>query len=506
MEARLSLCMIVKDEEEHLPLCLESVRGLVDEVVIVDTGSKDRTVEIAKDYGAKVFHFKWVNDFALARNESLRHAEGDYILWLDADDRIPAEDREKFLKWKESLSLEEPKAYWFTIVSPESGNDLFSRYAKQIRVFPKLPGVGFIRRIHESIIDSLLFLGIPLEETDLRVFHQGYMNPEKVRDKAKRNLKMLLTALAENPRDFVVHWHLSMTYGVLGDYERALFYAKKFLENGNFEGQKEWKVGALVNVSRCLEHLGDYEEAERYLRKAQEEDPENPLGLFFLGGLLFKKGELQEAKVILERFKEKELRPSSVPFPLKVAKGFSHLWLGSIYLQEGREDMALREYEEAFREGIEDPSFFSDFGVALRRCGDFKRAEEFFRKALSLKEDHLPALINLGHLLLFEGRNAEARPYFLKAFERDPNAVDVLLALCLLDIGEGRVEEALVYLELVLYNLSLKVEKELDSFKEIGEVFKLVEETLLKEGRNYEALLAKRSSELLWRLEELFPG
>jgi tetratricopeptide (TPR) repeat protein len=142
----------------------------------------------------------------------------------------------------------------------------------------------------------------------------------------------------------------------------------------------------------------------------------------------------------------------------------------------------------------------------LRRCGDFKRAEEFFRKALSLKEDHLPALINLGHLLLFEGRNAEARPYLLKAFERDPNAVDVLLALCLIDIGEGRIEEALVYLELVLYNLSLKVEKELDSFKEIGEVFKLVEETLLKEGRNYEALLAKRSSELLWRLEELFPG
>ena len=506
MEARLSLCMIVKDEEEHLPLCLESVKGLVDEIIVVDTGSKDRTPEIAKEYGAKVFHFKWVNDFALARNESLRHAEGDYVLWLDADDRIPPEDRGKFLNWKETLSLKEPKAYCFTIVSPESGNDLFSKYAKQIRVFPRLPGIAFIRRIHESVFESLLFLGIPIEETDLRVIHQGYFDPEKVKEKAKRNLKMLLTALAENPKDFVVHWHLSMTYAVLGDYERALFYAKRFLEEGNFEGQKEWKIAALVNVARCLEHLGNYEEAERYLRKTQEEDPEDPLGLFFLGSLLVKKGKLEEAREILEKFKEKEVRPSKVPFPLKVAKGFSHLWLGQIYLREGEEDKAVREFERAFQEGIEDPSFYSDFGVALRRSGDFKRAEELFRKALSLKEDYLPALINLGHLLLFEGRNAEAKPYFLKAFEMDPNATDVLLALCLIELGEGRIEEVLAYLEVILYNLNLSVKKELDSFKDIGEVFKMVQEALLEKGRNYEALLAQKSSELLMRLDGLFPG
>ncbi len=506
MPVRLSLCMIVKDEEDHLPLCLESVKGLVDEIIVVDTGSKDRTPDIAKEYGAKVFHFKWVNDFALARNESLRHAEGDYVLWLDADDRIPSEDREKFLNWKETLSLKEPKAYWFTVVSPESGNDLFSKYAKQIRVFPRLPGIAFMRRIHESILQSLLLLGIPIEETDLRVFHQGYFDPEKVKEKAKRNLKMLLTALAEDPKDFVVHWYLSMTYGVLGDYERALFYAKRFLEEGNFEGQKEWKIAALVNVARCLEHLGYYTEAETYLRKTQEEDPENPLGLFFLGGFLFKKGELQKAKEILEKFKEKELRPSTVPFPLKVARGFSHVWLGDIYLQEGKEDMAVKEYERGLREGIENPSFYSNFGVALRRNGDFKRAEEFFRKALSLKEDYIPALTNLGHLLLFEGRNAEARPYFLKAFEKDPNAIDVLLALCVIELGEGKIGETLAYLEVILYNLNLSVEKELDSFKDIGEVFKMVREALLKEGRNYEALLAQRSAEILLRLDKLFPG
>lgn len=95
-KVRVSLCMIVKDEEEALPGCLESVRGLVDEIIVVDTGSKDRTPEIAKKYGAKVFSFRWINDFAAARNESLRHATGDYIFWLDVDDRVRLKKRKIF--------------------------------------------------------------------------------------------------------------------------------------------------------------------------------------------------------------------------------------------------------------------------------------------------------------------------------------------------------------------------------------------------------------------------
>ena len=82
----LALCMIVKDEEAHLGCCLESVKGLVDEIVVVDTGSTDRTVEIARQYGARVFSYGWHDDFAAARNVSLSHAGADWILVLDADE------------------------------------------------------------------------------------------------------------------------------------------------------------------------------------------------------------------------------------------------------------------------------------------------------------------------------------------------------------------------------------------------------------------------------------
>jgi hypothetical protein len=91
--AKVSLCMIVRNEEHNLPACLQSARGLFDEIVIVDTGSTDRTKEIAGELGARVFDFPWVDNFAVARNESNRHATGDWIFWLDADDRLDGTNR-----------------------------------------------------------------------------------------------------------------------------------------------------------------------------------------------------------------------------------------------------------------------------------------------------------------------------------------------------------------------------------------------------------------------------
>src|SRR5262245_11843004 len=93
MPPRVSLCMIVKDEAAHLPACLATVADLVDEVVVVDTGSADATRQLARAWGARVHDFPWCDDFAAARNESLRHATGEWIFWLDADDRVDEANR-----------------------------------------------------------------------------------------------------------------------------------------------------------------------------------------------------------------------------------------------------------------------------------------------------------------------------------------------------------------------------------------------------------------------------
>jgi glycosyltransferase involved in cell wall biosynthesis len=107
--ARVSLTMIVKNEEVNLPKCLESVRGVFDEIVIVDTGSTDRTVEIARWFGARVFHFPWIDDFAAARNEALSHATGDYAFWLDADDVVEPDQVVKLRALLASLARPIPR-------------------------------------------------------------------------------------------------------------------------------------------------------------------------------------------------------------------------------------------------------------------------------------------------------------------------------------------------------------------------------------------------------------
>ena len=99
----VSLCMIVKNEEDVLERCLESAAGLADEIIIVDTGSTDRTQEIAARFTDQIFDFPWTDDFAAARNESFSHASMDYCMWLDADDVLLEEDQTSFLALKESL-------------------------------------------------------------------------------------------------------------------------------------------------------------------------------------------------------------------------------------------------------------------------------------------------------------------------------------------------------------------------------------------------------------------
>ncbi len=205
----LSVCLIVKNEEKFLSQCLKSVRDIAQQIIVVDTGSTDRTIAIAKEFGAEVHAHTWNNDFSAARNAALEHAIGDWILVLDADEELPVAQHAQLLADMKSSTV---IAYRLPLVN--SGLESEGRSFVP-RLFRNVPGAHYVGRIHEQVFNSLLPLskswGLKVEMGTAEILHHGY-NKEMVRDRNKieRNLKLLRLAHEENPTDV----NLTMNLGL----------------------------------------------------------------------------------------------------------------------------------------------------------------------------------------------------------------------------------------------------------------------------------------------------
>ncbi|MGI9657437.1 MAG: tetratricopeptide repeat-containing glycosyltransferase family 2 protein [Gaiellaceae bacterium] len=217
---RLSLCMIVKDEEEMLPGCLEAVADAVDEIVIVDTGSSDRTVEIAESFGARVVDFPWNGSFADARNVSLDTATGDWILYLDADEHIVPGDANRLRSltsrtWREGFYLVE--------TNYTGGDDSGSAVTHlALRLFRNRPEYRFEGRIHEQKTQAMpTFLPERFETTTVRIRHYGYLSSRiNQKDKSRRNIELLEQDAREN-RDAFALFNLGSEYLALAEADQA---------------------------------------------------------------------------------------------------------------------------------------------------------------------------------------------------------------------------------------------------------------------------------------------
>src|SRR6185312_8147227 len=218
----LSLAMIVRDEEEMLPRSLAAVRDAVDEIIVVDTGSTDRTIEIAKSFGAKVIEREWTGSFSDARNASFEAATGDWVMFLDADEVLVADDAQRLRvvlgrTWREAFYLVE------TNFTGELGDGTAVTH-NALRVFRNRPEYRFEGRIHEQIAHRLPS-GQPerIELTDVRVEHYGYLGVVRdAKDKSRRNIELLERQRAEGGDESgFLHFNLGSEYAALGENENA---------------------------------------------------------------------------------------------------------------------------------------------------------------------------------------------------------------------------------------------------------------------------------------------
>jgi glycosyltransferase involved in cell wall biosynthesis/Tfp pilus assembly protein PilF len=265
---QLSVCMIVKNEEQTLEKCLNSVRDIASEIIIVDTGSTDETIRIAKKFGAKIFHHNWNDDFSSARNFSIEKATQPWILILDADESIASSDIPKIRQllqgeqvaysiitrnYVDSKNIEDIKLCSGQYKEEESDSIGWCE-SEKVRLFPNIVGVKFTGQVHELVEDSLKSLSFPIKKSDIPVHHYGYL--KKDRNKDEIYLKLGKKKI-QSQEDSKALYELAQQYMALNNYDEALVIWRKLLEQDSKSFDYLARMGTTFNL------LNDFVQAEK---------------------------------------------------------------------------------------------------------------------------------------------------------------------------------------------------------------------------------------------------
>ncbi|HBV85548.1 MAG TPA: glycosyl transferase family 2 [Desulfosporosinus sp.] len=343
MKQRISLTMIVKNESDHIANCLDSVKDLVDEIVIVDTGSTDDTVSIAQRYTSNVYFLSWQNDFSAARNFAIEHASGDWILALDADEQVICQDQDNL---HSLINRENDKeSFLLPLLNPISDSAQEYNTFYVLRLFRNNGRYKYVGKIHEQVsLPDQHDVGIA---RDLIIKHRFL--PLKLRHrKRNRNLTLLKKASCEEPDNPFLHYYLGVEWLMLGKAGYALPFLQKAYHTLS-DDHLLFRAPALKYLLLCLKELDHLDEALALCLETSVHYP-NFTDLFFLGGLLLE--EKEEYSIALKWFNQAIScgRPPAVLSHITGTESFSAYYhLGFCYERIGGLLEAREAYETALK-------------------------------------------------------------------------------------------------------------------------------------------------------------
>jgi glycosyltransferase involved in cell wall biosynthesis len=341
--------LIVKNEERFLAECLSSIASVVDEIVIVDTGSTDRSREIAGAHGARLIDFPWAGDFSAARNAALDAARGRWILYIDADERLAPVERATMEKLLAPPNLVAARL-WFR---PKSG---FTRH-REYRLFLNDPDIRFQGIIHEKVTPDIeravAERGLRVAEVDLCLEHVGYDGPQD--HKHRRNLPLLQAELALRP-DNAYNWHhLGRVFDGLGNRQAALDAWRRSLEVArNHKTKRLWDWAVYVELIQAKET--DRAEARRLHEEATALFPDNPLLRFWGAMLDSQAGDQASAIATFHELASIDAEGYSDPLTAvdqRLFGEYSYAALGACYFKLGRYAESALWYAKAAAEAPE---------------------------------------------------------------------------------------------------------------------------------------------------------
>ncbi len=338
----LSLCMIVRDCEETLGQALKSVGPFVDEMVVVDTGSFDKTHEVADENGAMLFDFVWCDDFSTSRNFSIECATGDWIFWIDSDifwidsDDVLAEESGRKLKEAIAGHPNRDAAFWVAVEQTTKQPDGSTRTTRHghLKLFPRLSDIRFCYRVHEQVSPAIKKLGLPFKQSGAVVRHQNAdRSDEGNRHRNQRNLRLLQLDLDEFPDDPFELMNLGMTYLHIPDgHQKTVEYIQRSLTVMTMGSPM--RLNAYMVLASAYKHSQQFDVELRTCLQAKEEFPDDPVLLLRLAGLYRRRGELTRATdCYRESLQAKTGHFSVLHFPdthIRAVVG-----LGEMYIQTG---------------------------------------------------------------------------------------------------------------------------------------------------------------------------
>lgn len=389
----ISLCMIVRDEERVIEDCLKSARPFFDEVIVVDTGSNDRTKEIAAKYADKLLVFEWCDDFSAARNASLAEASSDWVFWMDADDTLPPDCGDAIV---DAARNAPPDVHGF-IVPVQFVNDGPGAGTRvdHVKLFRNLPGVRFEGRIHEQILGTLRSHGGLIGRCPAHVLHSGYdTSPEGQTKKRARDEKLLKLDLEDRPGHPFVLFNIGMTAHFTNDHPTAIEWLQKCIAVSNPGDSHVRKAYSMLAVS--LRELGRSDESLKALHDGLSVVGEDSELRFYLGQSASDVGRFEEAAEHYERLLDHDASGYYSSVDVGILGFKTRHNLASVYLSLNRRSDAKAQLSRAL---IEAPTFlisaFLLFDVALedQDSETAQRAMESVRAAEGPSNNWLEMLV-----------------------------------------------------------------------------------------------------------------
>ena len=367
----ISLCMIIKNEEKWLESCLNLIKDLVDEIIIVDTGSNDNSKGIAKKFTDNIYDFEWNDNFSEARNFSLSKAKGDWILCLDADEVIADIDKKKI---KKIIELNEAESYFFNwrnytndvgvagFISSKGDKYKESKIAngfyvaKVLRFFKNKKEYFFEGKIHETVANAIKKSGGKIFDTDVVMHHFGNLDKKKFMNKKKKYIELLRQRLKDKDfKEKTEDYICSELAGELinsGNNKEALYFLEKA-------------------ISIKEEYLYLYSLGTQYLVEERLDDAEKTL---------------KKAIIISSQYPE-QYNPNN-PQKYNCFNPSIYNNLGAIYSEKGEINKSIKKFEKAIELNPKFADAYFNLGLIYRKKGKINRAEELFERAIELNSTY----------------------------------------------------------------------------------------------------------------------